>query len=94
MSAAMPSVDGELSRHGETGRGSRPTRVAAAMAPVLAPARYVRLPLFEVLTGYSPNAVEKKIQSGAWTQGREYKRAPDGHVLVDMRGYERWVEGQ
>jgi hypothetical protein len=54
----------------------------------------VRLPLFEVLTGYSPNAVEKKIQSGAWTQGREYKRAPDGHVLVDMRGYERWVEGQ
>jgi hypothetical protein len=94
MGAAFPPMDGELPRHGETGRASRPRHVAAAAAPVLAPARYVRLPLFEALTGYSANAVEKKIQSGAWIDGREYKRAPDGHVLVDMRGYERWVEGQ
>jgi hypothetical protein len=25
-------------------------------------------------------------------EGREFKRAPDGHVLIDMKGYEQWVE--
>ena len=60
----------------------------------LVPARYVRVPLFEALTGYSVKAVERKIASGAWMEGREFKRAPDGHILVDLKGYERWVENQ
>jgi hypothetical protein len=94
MGTALARMDGQLPRHGGTERARRPRHVAAAVAPVLAPARYVRLPLFEALTGYSANAVEKKIQNGTWIDGREYKRAPDGHLLVDMRGYERWVEGQ
>jgi hypothetical protein len=59
---------------------------------VLMPARYVRVHLFETLTGYSAKAVERKIASGVWMEGREFKRAPDGHVLIDMRGYEQWVE--
>ena len=61
---------------------------------VLVPARYVRVHLFEALTGYSAKAVERKIASGVWMEGREFKRAPDGHVLIDMKGYERWVENQ
>ena len=61
-------------------------------AAVLTPARYVRVHLFEALTGYSAKAVERKIASGAWMEGREFKRAPDGHVLIDMKGYEQWVE--
>jgi hypothetical protein len=27
-----------------------------------------------------------------WIEGREFKRAPDGHILVDLKGYEAWVE--
>ena len=61
---------------------------------MLVPARYVRVHLFEALTGYSAKAVERKIASGVWMEGREFKRAPDGHVLIDMKGYERWVENQ
>ena len=67
---------------------------AGRSAPALMPARYVRIHLFGALTGYSAKAVERKIASGAWMEGREFKRAPDGHILVDMRGYERWVEKQ
>lgn len=56
--------------------------------------RYVRLPKFTELSGYTEKAVERKIESGVWTEGKEYRKAPDGHVLVDLQGYERWVEGQ
>lgn len=54
--------------------------------------RYVRLPLFEKLTGYTQKAVRRKIESGAWLEGREYRRAPDGHIIVDLQGYHKWVE--
>lgn len=56
--------------------------------------RYIRVPVFCALTGYTPKAVEGKIREGVWREGHEFRRAPDGHVLIDMRGYERWVEGQ
>lgn len=56
--------------------------------------RYVRVPKFQELTGYTGKAIARKIESGAWIEGREYRRAPDGHILVDLKGFERWVEGQ
>jgi hypothetical protein len=56
------------------------------------PARFVQLPVFHAITGYSEKAVRRKIETGAWVEGRQYRRAPDGHLLVDMLGYERWVE--
>lgn len=61
-------------------------------APLIAAARYIRLPLFERLTGYTQKAVRRKIETGAWLEGREYRRAPDGHIIVDLQGYQRWVE--
>jgi hypothetical protein len=57
-------------------------------------ARYIRLPLFEKLTGYTQKAVRRKIEEGHWVEGFQFKRAPDGHILVDMKGYEQWVENQ
>lgn len=56
--------------------------------------RYIRLPLFESLTGYTQKAVRRKIEDGVWIEGRQYRRAPDGHILIDMQGYEKWVENQ
>ena len=59
---------------------------------MLTPSRYVRIPLAAMLTGYTEKAIQRKIEVGVWLEGREWKRAPDGAILVDMRGFERWVE--
>ena len=61
-------------------------------APVLSPARYVLLPLAQMLTGYSVKAMQRKIERGDWQEGKVWKHAPDGHVVIDMVGYHKWVE--
>lgn len=58
------------------------------------PSRYVLLPLAMLLTGYTVKAMERKIERGDWIEGKVWKRAPDGRVLIDMEGYARWVEGR
>lgn len=61
---------------------------------VVKPARYVTLSMAEVVTGYSARALESKIQRGDWAEEREYVRAPDGRILVDIVGYEKWAAGR
>jgi hypothetical protein len=56
--------------------------------------RYVLIPKFCAESGYSEKAVRRKIEEGVWVQNRQYRRAPDGHILIDVQGVERWVEGQ
>ena len=56
-------------------------------------ARYVRVNKFAQLTGYTDKAVRCKIAEGVWLEGKQWRRAPDGAILVDLVGYERWVEG-
>lgn len=56
--------------------------------------RYILIRRFCELTGYTVKAVEGKIASGAWIEGREYRRAPDGRILIDLQGFEKWAEGQ
>ena len=60
---------------------------------VVGAARYVLLPLANLLTGYSVKAMERKIERGDWQEGKVWKRAPDGRILIDVLGYQRWVEG-
>lgn len=60
----------------------------------IASARYVQLKLICAMTGYTPDAIQKKIRNGIWIQGRQWQKAPDGHILIDMQGYEAWVEGR
>ena len=61
---------------------------------VVAPARYVLLPVANAITGYSVKAMERKIERGDWPEGKLWKRAPDGRILIDMMGYQRWVESR
>lgn len=56
--------------------------------------RYVLIPIFCAITGYSEKAVRMKIESGVWRRGQVLAKAPDGHVMIDLDGYERWVEGE
>ncbi len=53
---------------------------------------YVTIPVAAAMTGYSPKAIRRKIEAGVWLEGREFRRAPDGHVLISVKGYELWVE--
>jgi len=60
----------------------------------IAPARYVLLPLASAITGYTVKAMERKIERGDWVEGRVYVRAPDGHIMVDVIGFQKWVESR
>jgi integrase len=44
------------------------------------------------LTGYTEKAIRRKIEDGKWLEGREYIKAPDGHILISMKGYAQWAE--
>jgi len=59
--------------------------------PTVTPERYVTTNLYAAISGYSANAIRIKIQRGVWAEGREYVRAPDGTILVDREGVQRWV---
>ncbi len=61
---------------------------------VVGTARYVLLPLANLLTGYSVKAMERKIERGDWQEGKVWRRAPDGRIVIDVVGYQRWIEGQ
>jgi hypothetical protein len=61
---------------------------------VLNGTRLVLIPRFCDLTGYTPKAVEKKIERRQWRQGQILRKAPDGHIMIDLEEYERWVCGE
>jgi len=52
---------------------------------------WMLIPLFCSLTGYTVKAVHRKIEEGRWVEGRMYRRAPDGHVTMNLQAYYRWV---
>ncbi|MGC4080277.1 MAG: excisionase [Rubrivivax sp.] len=62
------------------------------MAQIVAPAPYVRIWLAAQLTGYTEKAIRRKISEGVWREGKEYRKAPDGAVLISMAGYAKWAE--
>ena len=55
--------------------------------------RYVLLNMAAQMTGYTVKAMERKIERGDWIEGKVWLRAPDGRILIDMLGFQRWVEG-
>jgi len=54
--------------------------------------RYLTVRKFSGESGYSEAAVRSKIQGGVWLKGEVWRHAPDGRVLIDVEGYEAWVE--
>ncbi len=55
--------------------------------------RYVCIKKFAEMSGYSEKAIYHKVENGVWIEGHQYKKARDNRILIDIKGYERWVEG-
>jgi hypothetical protein len=53
---------------------------------------YLTIRKFSAESGYSEAAVRSKVRDGIWAEGAVWVRAPDGRILIDVTGYERWVE--
>lgn len=54
--------------------------------------RHVTIKKFCDLTGYTPAAVYAKKSNGTWREGEVWRQAPDGRILIDLEGFDRWVE--
>jgi hypothetical protein len=61
---------------------------------IVASARYVLLPLANQLTGYTVKAMQRKIERGDWAEGRVWRHAPDGRILIDIQEYQKWAESR
>lgn len=57
----------------------------------ITPARYVLPHLAASITGLTIKAINRKIETGVWADGKQYHKAPDGRNYIDMKGYESWV---
>ena len=55
---------------------------------------WIRVRKFCELTGYTDDAVRRKIADGVWLEGRVWRKAPDGAIVISQRGYDTWAEGQ
>jgi hypothetical protein len=66
---------------------------AIASSPTLGntPCRFVRIPAFAKISGYTEKAIRRKIDDGVWVEGHQYRRAPDGRLVIDIVGFEAWV---
>jgi hypothetical protein len=56
--------------------------------------RYLTVAKFAVESGYTEEAIRSKIKNGVWLEEIVWKKAPDGRVLIDIEGYQTWVEGK
>lgn len=49
---------------------------------------------FCALTGYTDDAVRSKMAGGVWLEDVVWIKAPDGRILISIRGYEAWAAGR
>jgi hypothetical protein len=56
--------------------------------------RWLTIEKFSAESGYTPDAVRSKIKRGDWLEGHVWIKAPDGRILIDTEGYEKWVTSQ
>jgi len=54
--------------------------------------RFKTIKQFSAESGYSEAAIRSKIQDGTWLKGSVWRRAPDKRILIDVYGFEDWVE--
>lgn len=55
-------------------------------------ARFVTVKKAGELFGLSECAVRKRIERGHWCLGKQYRKAPDGRIMIDVPAVEHWVQ--
>lgn len=40
---------------------------------------------------YTEKAIRRKIESGVWTEGAQYHRAPDGRIILNINAIKKWI---
>ncbi|MDX8401873.1 MAG: hypothetical protein R8K47_04510 [Mariprofundaceae bacterium] len=54
--------------------------------------KWILLKKFCEMTGYTKHAFHAKKQRGVWLEGLHWKYGPDGHIFINWREVDRWVE--
>ena len=53
--------------------------------------RWLTIEKFAMESGYTPDAVRSKIKRGNWLEGKVWIKAPDGRILINTEGFEKWA---
>lgn len=54
--------------------------------------KWVLIPRFCELTGYTKEAVNSKIKDGVWAEGIHWRKSPDNRRQINLEAFEQWVE--
>lgn len=57
------------------------------------PHKWMTLGLFCDRYGYTRDAFDKKRSRGIWLEGKHWRKAPDGKIMINWRAIEDWIEG-
>jgi len=53
--------------------------------------RFSTVKKFSTWSGYSESAIRTKILRNVWPENLVWFRAPDNRILIDLKGFDRWV---
>jgi hypothetical protein len=84
---------GMTSEAGADGGRSAIKPVPATPVVVIGPNRFCLIRAAEAATGYSEKAIRRKIEDGVWIEGKHWRRAPDGHIFIDLAALNAWIMG-
>jgi len=56
-------------------------------------ARFVTIETCAAITGLTRSAINIRMGWGYWTEGRQWRRAEEGRIWIDMQAVERWGRG-
>lgn len=69
----------------------REYKVATNAELALVPGENVSIDLAAAMFGTTRSSIENRISKGVWLEGRQYHRAPDGTIWVNVKGVNQWV---
>jgi|GEM_PF-1980526 len=63
-------------------------RRRATLQPI--PLQWVLLPVYAVSSGYTEGALRQKMNRGQFIEGKHYRKAPDGRILMNVEACQNW----
>lgn len=54
--------------------------------------KWVKTKMYSAISGYSETAIRQKTNGGVWTEGIHWIKSPDGHIMINHRAVDEWIE--